>query len=221
MTELRRAVGLRTVGSTGVGLAMAAQHSQSLESMLMGIPGLIVAAPGRARDARALLKSAIRSENPVIFFEHKRCYLEEGEVPEQEELLPFGKADIVRPGGGLTIVSLLYTVYQALEAARELAREGIEAEVIDLRPLSPLDTNTVLGSVSRTGRLLTMEEGPIRGGWGAEVLARVVSAGLAPLRRPPVRLGAGDHPIPYNRNLENLSVPDVRRIVEAARGLAG
>jgi len=206
---------------SGVGLAVAAQHSQSLEAMLMGIPGLIVAAPGCARDARALLKTAIRSENPVIFFEHKLCYLVEGEVPEAEEFLPFGKANVVKAGADVTLVSLLYTVHQAREAAEELAREGIEVEVIDLRTLAPLDTETVLRSVEKTGRLLTVEEGPVRGGWGAEVIARVVSAGLGPLRKPPVRLGAGDHPIPYNRNLENLSVPDTERIKDAVQKLMG
>ena len=206
---------------SGVGLAVAAQHSQSLEAMLMGIPGLIVAAPGCARDARALLKTAIRSENPVIFFEHKLCYLVEGEVPEAEEWIPFGKANIVRAGSDVTVVSLLYTVHQALEAAKELAREGIEMEIVDLRTLAPLDAETVLHSVAKTGRLLTVEEGCVRGGWGAEVIARLVSAGLGPFRRPPVRLGAGDHPIPYNRGLENLSVPDTGRIVQAVRRLVG
>ena len=204
---------------SGVGLAMAAQHSQSLEAMLMNVPGLIVAAPGRARDARAMLKTAIRSENPVIFFEHKLCYLTEGDVPEAEEWLPFGKADVARAGTDVTVVCLLYTVHQALEAADELAREGIDVEVIDLRTLAPLDTETVLESVGKTGRLLTVEEGPIRGGWGAEVVARVASAGVGPFRSPPVRLGAGDHPIPYNRNLENLSVPDIGRIADAVRRL--
>ena len=204
---------------SGVGLAVAAQHSQSLEAMLMNIPGLIVAAPGRARDARAMLKTAIRSENPVIFFEHKLCYLTEGEVPEAEEWIPFGKANVVRTGADVTVVCLLYTVHQALEAADELAREGIDAEVVDLRTLAPLDTDTVLESVGKTGRLITVEEGPIRGGWGAEVVARVASAGVGPFLKPPVRLGAGDHPIPYNRTLENLSVPDTGRIAEAVRRL--
>ncbi|MEW5723936.1 MAG: thiamine pyrophosphate-dependent enzyme, partial [Thermodesulfobacteriota bacterium] len=127
----------------GAGLAMAAQHSQSLEAMFLGVPGLIVAAPGRPRDARALLKTAIRSENPVLFFEHKLCYLMEGEVPENEELLPFGRAAVVREGGDATVVALLYTVHLALEAAEILAAEDIRIEVIDLRTLSPLDMETV------------------------------------------------------------------------------
>ena len=204
---------------SGAGLGMAAQHSQSLEAMLMGVPGLIVAAPGMARDARALLKTAIRSDNPVIFFEHKLCYLMQGEVPEAEEFLPFGRAAVARPGSDVTVVGLLYTVHLALEAAETLAREGIGVEVIDLRCLAPLDLDTVLQSVARTGRLVTVEEGPVRGGWGAEVVARVATAGLGLLRSAPVRLGASDNPIPYNKALESLTVPDAARIAAAIRKL--
>lgn len=202
---------------SGAGLGMAAQHSQSLEAMLMGIPGLIVAAPGVARDARALLKTAIRSDNPVIFFEHKLCYLVPGEVPEAEEFLPFGRANVLRSGSDVTLVGLLYTVHQALEAAETLAREGIQVEVIDLRCLAPLDVETVLQSLAKTGRLVTVEEGPVRGGWGAEVVARVAGAGLDLLRTAPVRLGASDNPIPYNKSLESLSVPDASRIADAIK----
>jgi 2-oxoisovalerate dehydrogenase E1 component len=203
----------------GVGLGVAAQHSQSFEALLMGIPGLVIAAPGTPRDCRGMLKTAIRSDNPVLFFEHKLLYLMEGEVPEDEELIPFGKAAIRREGADVTIVALLYTVNLSMEAAEQLAAEGIESEVIDLRTLSPLDTETVLNSVAKTGRLLTVEEGPVRGGWGAEVVARAAAAAHGLLQAPPVRLGASDNPIPFNKGLENLSVPDTDRIVSAVRKL--
>jgi 2-oxoisovalerate dehydrogenase E1 component len=202
---------------SGAGLGMAAQHSQSLESLLMGIPGLHIAAPSSPRDARALLKTAIRSDNPVLFYEHKLIYLTPGGVPEAEECLPFGQAEIKRIGSDLTVVGLLYTVTLALEAAELLKAEGIDLEVVDPRTLVPLDMETILRSVAKTGRLMTIEEGPVRGGWGAEVVARVASAAHGLLKAPPVRLGGSDNPIPYNKNLENLSVPNVERIAEAIR----
>ncbi len=201
----------------GAGLGMAAQHSQSLESLLMGIPGLLVAAPSSPRDARALLKTAIRSDNPVLFYEHKLLYLAPGEVPDAEEWLPFGQAEVKRSGRDLTVVGLLYTVSLALEAAELLSAEGIDVEVVDPRTLVPLDMKTILKSVAKTGRLMTIEEGPVRGGWGAEVVARVTSAAHGLLKAPPVRLGSSDNPIPYNKSLENLSVPNVERIAEAIR----
>lgn len=201
----------------GAGLGMAAQHSQSLESLLMGIPGLLVAAPSSPRDARALLKTAIRSDNPVLFYEHKLLYLAPGEVPDAEEWLPFGQAEVKRSGRDLTVVGLLYTVSLALEAAELLSAEGIDVEVVDPRTLVPLDMKTILKSVAKTGRLITIEEGPVRGGWGAEVVARVASAAHGLLKAPPVRLGSSDNPIPYNKSLENLSVPNVERIAEEIR----
>ena len=203
----------------GVGFAMAAQHSQSLEAMMMGIPGLIVAAPSSPRDCRAMLKTAIRSDNPVLFFEHKLLYLDQGEVPEEEEFLPFGKADIKRSGDDVTIVALLYTVNLAMEAAKQLEHEGISVEIVDLRTLSPLDTDTILESVAKTGRLLTVEEGHLRGGWGAEVVARVATAAYGLLKSPPARLGAKDNPIPYNKVLEIKTVPDAESIIKSVKML--
>jgi 2-oxoisovalerate dehydrogenase E1 component len=205
----------------GTGLGMAAQHSQSFESLLMGIPGLLIAAPSSARDCRALLKTAVRSDNPVLFFEHKLLYLTEGEVPDEEDLLPFGRAAVVREGADVTVVALLYMVQQAMEAAELLAREGIEVEVVDLRTLVPLDTETILRSVARTRRLVTVEEAPVRHGWGAEVLARVATAAHGLLKAPPRRIGGTDNPIPYNKRLENLSVPDAEGIAEAIRQAMG
>lgn len=201
----------------GTGLGMAAQHSQSFEALLMGIPGLLIAAPSSPRDCRALLKTAVRSDNPVLFFEHKLLYLTEGEVPEEEELLPFGRASVVREGADVTVVALLYMVQQAMEAAKALAAEGVEVEVVDLRTLVPLDTETVLRSVAKTRRLVTVEEAPVRHGWGAEVVARVATAAHGLLKAPPRRVGGTDNPIPYNKRLENLSVPDAERLATAIR----
>lgn len=206
---------VRTPG--GAGLGMAAQHSQSLETLFMNVPGLIIAAPGSPRDCRAMLKAAIRSDNPVLFFEHKLLYLTEGPVPLGDDVAQLGVARVLRPGKDVTIVALSYMVQVALEAAAELAREGIDVEVIDPRTVSPLDTETILQSIEKTRRLVTLEESPVRGGFGAEVVARVASAAHGVLAAPPVRVGAGDHPIAYNKALECLSVPDVSRVVAAVR----
>ncbi|MCK6534963.1 MAG: pyruvate dehydrogenase complex E1 component subunit beta [Polyangiaceae bacterium] len=207
---------VRTPG--GAGLGMAAQHSQSLESWFMNIPGLIIAAPGTVRDCRALLKAAIRSDNPVLFFEHKLLYLTEGAIPVADDVAPLGVAKVVRSGGDVTLVALSYMVQVALEAATALAKEGIEVEVIDPRTVVPLDTETILTSVEKTRRLITLEESPVRGGFGAEVVARVATRAHGLLASAPVRIGAGDHPIAYNKALECLSVPDVARVVAAVKG---
>ncbi|MBI2566143.1 MAG: SCP2 sterol-binding domain-containing protein [Candidatus Schekmanbacteria bacterium] len=204
---------VRTPG--GAGLGMAAQHSQSLQAMFMNVPGLIIAAPGTPRDSRALLKAAIRSDNPVLFFEHKLLYLVEGPVPTGEDVARLGEARIVRAGKDVTVVALSYMVQVALEAAAQLERRGIDIEVIDPLTVAPLDSETILASVTRTRRLVTIEESPMRGGFGAEVVARVAAAAHGILAAPPVRVGAGDHPIPYNKALECLSVPDVARLVTA------
>lgn len=206
---------VRTPG--GAGLGMAAQHSQSLEAMFMNVPGLIVAAPGTPRDCRALLKAAIRSDNPVLFFEHKLLYLTEGLVPAGDDVAELGKARVVRPGKDVTLVALSYMVQVALEAATELAKEGIDVEVIDPRTIAPFDGETILTSIAKTRRLVTVEESPVRGGFGAEVVARVAAAAHGMLLSAPVRVGAGDHPIAYNKSLECLSVPDVARVVSAVR----
>ena len=180
----------------------------------MNIPGLIVAAPGTPRDCRALLKAAIRSDNPVLFFEHKLLYLSEGPVPHGRRR---GRARrrlaSCVAGKDVTVVALSYMVQVALEAAAELAKDGIDVEVIDPRTVAPLDTETILTSVAKTRRLVTLEESPVRGGFGAEVVARVATAAHGLLAAAPLRVGAGDHPIAYNKTLECLSVPDVARVV--------
>jgi pyruvate/2-oxoglutarate/acetoin dehydrogenase E1 component len=198
---------------------MAAQHSQSWEALLTGIPGLLIVAPGTPADAKGLLKAAIRSNNPVLFFENKLLYLTTGLVPEGEYLVPLGAADVKRAGEDVTLVTVGAILSTALEAAQALAREGIDVEVVDLRTLVPCDWATVVRSTIKTGRIAVVEEGTLTHGFGAEVVARVTSAAWGALKAPPVRVAALDVPIPYNRALETAAVPDVERIVTAVEGL--
>ncbi|GAB6097937.1 alpha-ketoacid dehydrogenase subunit alpha/beta [Desulfatiferula olefinivorans] len=198
----------------GSGIGMAAQHSQSMERFFFGIPGLIVAAPSDPYTAKGILKAAIRSDNPVIFFEHKLLYASSGPVPDGDYILPLGKARVVRRGRGLTLVTHLLGVQAALDAAESLSARGIDAEVIDLLTLYPMDTETILDSVSRTGNLATLEEGTATGGIGAEVISRVCLSGFHLLKRPPLRLAAPECPVPYAKNLENALMSDPRNITD-------
>ncbi len=198
----------------GSGIGMAAQHSQSMEKFFFGIPGLIVVAPSDSYTCKGLLKAAIRSHNPVLFFEHKLLYANAGEVPAGEYVLPLGKARVLREGLDVTIVSHLVGVGASLDAAKILASEGISAEVIDLATLYPLDTKTLLESVAKTGHLVTVEEGSATGGIGAEVISRVVLAGYNHLKDAPVRIAAPECPIPYAKNLENAMLPRPEDIAE-------
>ncbi len=197
----------------GSGIGMAAQHSQSMEKFFFGIPGLIVIAPGDAFTAMGLLKSAIRSNNPVLFFEHKLLYADAGKVPKSDYTLPIGKARIVRNGNHVTLVTYLLGVGIALEAARQLSETGIEVEVIDLATLYPMDTKTILDSVAKTGRLVTVEEGSFSGSIGSEVIARIVQTGFNLLKGAPVKIAAPECPIPYAKNLETAMLPSVEQIV--------
>ena len=206
---------VRTPG--GGGLGMAAQHSQSLEALLTGIPGLVVAAPATPYDAKGMLKAAIRSNNPVLFFENKLLYTEVGPVPEGDYLVPLGVADVKRPGRDVTVVSLGAALSKVMDVARELEPQGIDLEVVDLRTLVPLDMATVARSVQRTGRLVTVEDGPLCHGFGAEVVARVAEALHGALRAAPRRVAALDVPIPYCTALEELALPDEQRIMEAVK----
>ena len=196
----------------GSGIGMAAQHSQSMERFFIGIPGLIVVAPSDPYTAKGILKSAIRSDNPVLFFEHKLLYAETGPVPEGDYTLPLGKARVVRKGSDLTLVTHLLGVSAALDAADILSARGIQAEIIDLVTLYPMDSETILDSVARTRRLVTLEEGPATGGIGAEVISRVSLSGFHLLKRPPLRLAAPECPVPYAKNLENAMMPDPQGI---------
>ena len=208
---------VRTPGGGGIGAA--AQHSQSLEAWLTGIPGLIIIAPGTPYDAKGLLKAAIRSNNPVLFFENKLLYAAIGPVPEGEYLVPIGVAEVKRPGDDVTLVAIGAMVGPSLEAAEALAGEGIEVEVVDPRTLVPCDWGAIVRSVVRTGRLVVAEPGPLTHGFGAEVVTRVTETALEALKAPPRRVASADVPVPYNRALENAALPDVEDVVRAIRAV--
>ena len=205
-------------GQQGIGRGNAATHSQSLETIFMHFPGLKVACPSTPQDAAGLLRTAIRDDNPVMFFEHKALYADKGEVSDDPEfMLPFGKADIKREGTDVTIVANLLYVKRALEAAKELESIGISAEVIDPMTLVPFDKETVVNSVKKTGRLVVVHEAHQSAGWGAEVAAMVTEEAFRYLDAPPLRLGALACPLPFALNLENAATPQVADIVQAAR----
>lgn len=192
----------------------AAQHSQHLEAWFTHVPGLKVIVPSTPYDVKGMLKSSIRDDGPVIFCEHQQLMHTRGPVPEEEYLIPFGKADIKREGKDLTVVSYSLMVHRVLRAAEELEREGIHIEVIDLRSLNPLDKKTILESVEKTGRLLIVHQACTTGGFGAEIAATVSREGFEFLISPIHRLGARDVPVPFSPELENFVIPNERRIVE-------
>ena len=197
----------------------AAQHGQCLEALFTHFPGWLVAAPSTPADAKGLLKTAIRLDDPVLFMEHKHIYMLQGEVPEGEHLVPFGVADIKRPGSDCTIVAWSKMVHLSLEAAEKLAGEGIEAEVVDLRTLVPLDEETVLASVRKTGRLVIVQEPPERTGFGAEVAAIVANKGFASLKTGIRRVAGRNFPLPMAPKLENAVLPQTEWIVDAVRAV--
>ena len=207
-------------GQQGIGRGNAATHSQSLESIFMHTPGLKVACPSTGADAAGLLRTSIRDDNPVMFFEHKALYSTKFEVPDDDEFaIPFGKADIKRAGSDVTILANLLYVSKALEAAAILDKEGISAEVIDPRTLVPFDYDTVLESVKKTGRLVIVHEAHRIGGWGAEVASEITQRAFEDLKHAPIRLGAKHCPLPFNLQLENAVVPQIEEIVAAAKAL--
>jgi len=206
---------IRTQG--GAGRGMAAQHSQSLEAWFVHVPGLKVAMPSNPADAKGLLKTAIRDDNPVIFIEHKMLYTSKGTVPEGDVAIPFGKAAIRREGRDCTFVGTHLQVQNGLDAADALANEGISLEVIDPRTLYPLDIDTIIESVRKTGRLVVAHEANERGGVGGEIVAQVVERAFDYLDAPPRRVCGKNTPIPYNANLEALAMPSVAEIVQAVR----
>src|SRR6266545_859734 len=199
----------------GGGRGNGAQHSQSFESWFAQIPGLITVAPSTPADAKGLLKSAIREGNPVIFIEHKLLYNTKGEVPTGEHIVPIGKADVKRVGRDITIVSYSRTMLFALEAAEQLSQKGIEAEVIDLRTIEPLDMDTILESIRGTVRLLVVHEAHSNCGIGAEIITRVNEQAPDTLITPARRLGAKHVPIPVAEPLEDAVLPQVADIVKA------
>ncbi|HWA22851.1 MAG TPA: pyruvate dehydrogenase complex E1 component subunit beta [Caulobacterales bacterium] len=207
-------------GPNGAAARVGAQHSQDYSAWYAHVPGLKVIAPYDAADAKGLLKSAIRDPNPVIFLEHEMLYGETFDVPQGDEwLVPIGKARIRRTGADVTITCHSRMVGVALKAAEKLAAEGIEAEVVDLRTLRPLDTETIVESVKKTNRLVTVEEGWGRMGVGAEVAAVVVAEAFDYLDAPPMRVHQVDAPLAYAANLEALALPNVDRVVEAVKAV--
>ncbi|MFH2068850.1 MAG: alpha-ketoacid dehydrogenase subunit beta [Candidatus Omnitrophota bacterium] len=215
------------VGATQRG----AQHAQSVESYFMHCPGWKIACPSNAYDAKGLLKTAVRDDNPVLFFEHKKLYGAKGirkvagsldassEIPEAEHLLPFGQARIAREGKDVTILATLRMVFEAIWAAEDLAAEGISAEIIDPRTLIPFDYKTLYQSVQKTGRLVIVHEDNYTGGWGAEIAARVSDEIFESLDAPVKRVAAPDTPPPFSTPMENFYVPDKERIKTAVRSI--
>jgi pyruvate dehydrogenase E1 component beta subunit len=208
---------VRTQGGSGRG--NGAQHSQSLEAWFAHVPGLVVIMPSTPYDVKGLLKSAIRDDNPVVFLEHKMLYRAEGVVPETDYTIPIGKADIKRAGIDVTIVVTSWMVPRALAAAEELATEGTSVEVIDPRTLRPLDEETILASVRKTGRALVVHEAVKFGGIGAEIAAMIMEQAFDYLDAPVRRLAGVDIPIPYAAVLEQAAVPTTEEIVAAVQDL--
>lgn len=206
---------IRTEG--GAGRAIAAHHSQSLEALWTHFPGIYVVMPSTPYDAKGLLKTAIRDDNPVMFIEHKMLYKEKGPVPEDDYIIPFGVADVKREGKDLTLVTYSRMVLRALEAAEILAKEGIDVEVIDLRTLKPLDTETIVKSIKKTGRFVGVTEAYENTSFINEVMAQVNDLAFDWLDTPMVRVAAANVPVPRAEVLEDLAIPNVRRIVEACR----
>jgi pyruvate/2-oxoglutarate/acetoin dehydrogenase E1 component len=203
--------------ANGGGLRFGAQHSQSVENWAMAIPGVKVVAPSNPTDVIGLLAAAVRDPDPVIFFEHKGLYPTKGEVPDGEIVDTLGTAKVLRDGDDCTILALAAMVPRALAAAEELATLGVEASVVDVRSLVPLDTDTILGSVSHTSRLFTVEENPRLCGWGAEIVSIVVEEVFHDLDGPPVRITSPHVPLPAADALEDATIPSVTRIVETVR----
>src|SRR5690348_10335706 len=207
-------------GPNGAAARVAAQHSQDYSAWYSHIPGLKVIAAATAADAKGLLKAAIRDPNPVIFLENEILYGHSSPVPKLDDfVLPIGKAKIARPGKDVTIVAWSMGMSYALKAADELAKDGIEAEVIDLRTLKPMDTETIIASVQKTGRCVTVEEGWQQCGVGAEIAARMMEHAFDYLDAPVARVSGKDVPMPYAANLEKLALPSVAEIVEAAKAV--
>jgi pyruvate/2-oxoglutarate/acetoin dehydrogenase E1 component len=217
--KLRIPLVIRTQG--GGGRSNAAQHSQNLEAWFLHVPGLKIVMPSTPADAKGLLATAIRDDNPVLFIEHKLLYSTKGQVPEGEYLIPLGRADVKRPGKDVTIVTISQMVLKALRAAERLAADGIEAEVIDLRTLAPLDLETVLRSVRKTGRVVIAHEACRRGGFGGELAAQIQEEAFDFLDAPIRRVGALDVPIPYSKPMEEYVIPDEERIVAEVKRVLG
>ena len=208
---------IRAVG--GGGRQLGATHSQTPDAIFAHFPGLKVVSPGTPEDAKGLLKSAIRSDDPVLFLEHATMYQVRGEVPEGEYTIPIGKSKVQRAGKDVTIVTYCKGLELSMKAAEELSKEGIDVEVVDLRTLRPLDTETVIESVKKTNRLVTVEQGWPICSIGTEIVAQVVEKAFDYLDAPPTKVTGKDVPMPYAANLEKLALPHVQDVVEAVKAV--
>ncbi len=204
-------------GPGGAALQLAAQHSQAFESWYAHIPGLIVVTPATPADAKGLLKSAIRNDNPVVFIEGEMLYNTKGEVPDGEHVVPIGVAEVKRPGNDVTLICHSKTVSVSLKAAEQLAAEGIDAEVIDLRTIRPLDQESILTSVAKTHRAVVVEEGWNFAGVGAQVVDVIQSQAFDELDAPVLRVTGADVPMPYNKHLERAAKADPPKVIEAVK----
>jgi 2-oxoisovalerate dehydrogenase E1 component len=208
-------------GAVSSGIGMAAQHSQTLEAWFVHAPGLVVIMPSTPYDAKGLLKAAIRDDNPVVFLEKRLLYSRRGLVPEGEYVLPIGVADVKQEGSDVTVVTYAQGVHLALQAARQFAGEGTEVEVVDLRTLKPLDVETVVASVRKTGRLVAVTEAVRAASMASEIVARVTDEAFDALKAAPVRVAAKDTPMPYSASLERAVLPQVDDVVDAINQVLG
>ena len=210
---------IRTEGGTG--RTLGAHHSQSLESWFIHIPGIKVVMPATPYDAKGLLKTSIRDNNPILFIEHKMLYNTKGEVPEEEYLIPLGQAEVKRKGSDVTLITYSRMLFYSLEVADELEKEGISVEIIDLRSLFPLDVKTIIASIKKTNRAVIVEEDCKTGGVGAEVGMQIMENAFDYLDAPVVRVAGADVPMPKSPILEKLAIPDPERIVKAVKKIIG
>ena len=213
--EVKIPVVFKTQG--GCGRRNSSQHSQSFENWFVNVPGLIVVMPSTPYDVKGLLKSAIRNDNPIIFIEHKCLYFDKGEVPEEEYLIPLGKADVKRQGDDVTIIATSWMVQFALRAAEQLAEDGVSCEVVDPRTLWPLDKETIINSVKKTGRCIVVTEAPMEGGWSGEAASVVHENCFADLKKPVKRLCTVRTGIPYGPVFEREIIPNEPKIVDAVK----
>jgi len=213
--QFRLPLVIRTVG--GGGRQLGATHSQTPDVIFSHFPGLTVVAPGTPADAKGLLKSAIRSDNPVLFIEHATLYQSRGEVPDGEYLVPIGKSTVQRPGNDVTIVTYSKMLEVSMKAADQLAKEGIEVEIVDLRTLRPLDMDPVYESFKKTNRAVVVEEGWRSYGVGAEISSRIYEEAFDYLDAPIKRVAQKEVPLPYNRNLEQMALPQVEDVIQAVK----
>lgn len=199
----------------GAGRGTGAQHSQSFHAFFLHIPGLLVAVPSTPYDAKGLLNSAVQNENPVLFFEHKKLLAITGHVPEEYYTIPFGKAEIKRVGSDITLVATHAMVHRALNIAEIFVKEGIEIEIIDPRTLKPLDKDSIIESVKKTGRLIVADEGPVTCGLASEISAMIAEEAIEYLQAPILRVGSPDAPVPTSPPLEKAYIPDEEDLIEA------